>query len=246
MDCSLPDSSVHGIFQARLLERVASSFFRGSSQLRDRTHISCRWILYHWTARQAPHKWLLRRKYSTLWEISITMTLSGGWHRGPSWGTGSPLVSHPGAVRGALGQRGDSDAPPVAGIPGSSGARWAGPTAAASSQLQVILSTSISPEFCIRLWVKAQLGHRYTARRQETHFFCKRLECAVSEIVTHRNRSSQQKTDLKGSGVEVGYEKPERPRPWSQTCPQQCPGKPPEITQGGRGLTLSGDHVSRK
>ena len=61
--------------------------------------------------------------------------------------------------------------------------------------------------------MKAQLGHGYTARRQETHFFCKRLECAVSEIVTHRNRASQQKTDLKGSGVEVGYEKPERPRP---------------------------------
>ena len=108
MDCSLPDSSVHGIFQARLLERVASSFFRGSSQLRDQTHISCRWILYHWTARQAPHKWLLRRKYSTLWEISITMTLSRRWHGGPSWGTESPLVSHPGAVGGALGQRGDS------------------------------------------------------------------------------------------------------------------------------------------
>ena len=28
MDCSLPDSSVHGIFQARLLEWVAIAFFR--------------------------------------------------------------------------------------------------------------------------------------------------------------------------------------------------------------------------
>ena len=31
MDCSLPGSSVHGTFQARILEWVAISFFRGSS-----------------------------------------------------------------------------------------------------------------------------------------------------------------------------------------------------------------------
>ena len=31
LDCSLPDSSVHGIFQARILEWVAISFSRGSS-----------------------------------------------------------------------------------------------------------------------------------------------------------------------------------------------------------------------
>ena len=40
MDCSLPDSSVHGILQARILEWGAISFFRGSSQPRDRTCIS--------------------------------------------------------------------------------------------------------------------------------------------------------------------------------------------------------------
>ena len=32
MDCSLPDSSVHGIFQARVLEWIAISFSKGSSQ----------------------------------------------------------------------------------------------------------------------------------------------------------------------------------------------------------------------
>ena len=37
MDCSPPGSSVHGIFQARLLEWVAISFSRGSSWPRDRT-----------------------------------------------------------------------------------------------------------------------------------------------------------------------------------------------------------------
>ena len=41
MDCSLPGSSVHGIFQARVLERVAISFSRRSAQPRDRTQVSC-------------------------------------------------------------------------------------------------------------------------------------------------------------------------------------------------------------
>ena len=41
MDCSPPGSSVHGIFQARILERVAISFSKGSSQPRNRTQVSC-------------------------------------------------------------------------------------------------------------------------------------------------------------------------------------------------------------
>ena len=41
IDCSLPDSSVRGISQARILERVAISFCRGSSRPRDGTHVSC-------------------------------------------------------------------------------------------------------------------------------------------------------------------------------------------------------------
>ena len=40
MDCSLPGSSSHGIFQARVLEWVAISFSRGSSWPRDRTQVS--------------------------------------------------------------------------------------------------------------------------------------------------------------------------------------------------------------
>ena len=38
MDCSLPGSSVHGIFQTRILEWVAFPFSRRSSQSRDQTH----------------------------------------------------------------------------------------------------------------------------------------------------------------------------------------------------------------
>jgi len=40
MDCSLPGSSVYGIFQARVLEWVAISFSRASSQPRDQTRVS--------------------------------------------------------------------------------------------------------------------------------------------------------------------------------------------------------------
>ena len=40
MDCSLPGSSIHGIFQARVLEWVAISFCRGSFWPRDQTWVS--------------------------------------------------------------------------------------------------------------------------------------------------------------------------------------------------------------
>ena len=40
MDCSLPGSSIHGIFQARVLEWVAISFSRRSSQSKDWTQVS--------------------------------------------------------------------------------------------------------------------------------------------------------------------------------------------------------------
>ena len=58
MDCSLPGSSVHVILQARILEWIAISSSRWSSQSRDQTHVSwvsCigRWILYHWATWEA-------------------------------------------------------------------------------------------------------------------------------------------------------------------------------------------------
>ena len=40
MDCTLPGSSVRGIFQAIVLEWIAISFSRGSSQTRDWTLVS--------------------------------------------------------------------------------------------------------------------------------------------------------------------------------------------------------------
>ena len=56
MDCSLPDSSVHGILQARISEWVGIPFSRGSSWPRDQPRVS--WIAGRfftiWAARGAP------------------------------------------------------------------------------------------------------------------------------------------------------------------------------------------------
>ena len=40
MGCTLQGSSVHGIFQAVVLEWIAISFCRGSSRPRDQTQVS--------------------------------------------------------------------------------------------------------------------------------------------------------------------------------------------------------------
>ena len=55
MDCSLPCSSVHGIFQARMLEWVVVSLSRGSSQPRDRNWVSptAGRLFTLWAAREA-------------------------------------------------------------------------------------------------------------------------------------------------------------------------------------------------
>ena len=52
MDCSLPDSSVHVILQARLLEWVATTSSRGSSQPRNQNPpLLC---LLHWQVGSLP------------------------------------------------------------------------------------------------------------------------------------------------------------------------------------------------
>ena len=56
MDCSPPDSSVHGILQARILEKVAILFSRGPSWPWDQTSVSCtagRFITV-WATEEAP------------------------------------------------------------------------------------------------------------------------------------------------------------------------------------------------
>ena len=51
MDCSLPGSSIHGIYQSRILEWVAISSSRGSSWPRDQIGVFC---LPHWQADSVP------------------------------------------------------------------------------------------------------------------------------------------------------------------------------------------------
>ena len=59
MDCSWPGSFIHGIFQTRILEGVAFSFSRGSSQSRDRTQVShtARRLFTIWATREA-QRWM--------------------------------------------------------------------------------------------------------------------------------------------------------------------------------------------
>ena len=60
MNCSPPDSCVHEILQARILEWVAVHFSRGSSQPGDRTHISC-------TAGLLCTLWIVVQLMSCVW-----------------------------------------------------------------------------------------------------------------------------------------------------------------------------------
>jgi len=66
-DCNPPGSSVHGIFQARILEWVATFFSRVSSWLRDQTRGSCtsRWVLYRWATRRGRYIGIMARVAGT-------------------------------------------------------------------------------------------------------------------------------------------------------------------------------------
>ena len=95
MDYSRPGSSGHGILQARILECVAISFSRGTSQSRDWTQVLCiagRFFIT-WDIREVH---LLNRRYSTTWSKAAIWGwfqysfrnwrfdyLSEGWFWGP-------------------------------------------------------------------------------------------------------------------------------------------------------------------
>ena len=85
VDCSPPGSSIHGIFQARVLEWVAIAFSRGSSWLRDWTLSD--WTELNWWVWNNDLKWLLKKILSKtttlkqrsegllLFSHSVTLTL---------------------------------------------------------------------------------------------------------------------------------------------------------------------------
>ena len=87
MDYRPPDSSVHGILQAGILEWIAILFSRESSWARDRTsgHLHCRQILYHLNHQGRP--WYKYVVSNVNWYISAaTRYTVSGW---------LPLVVHP-------------------------------------------------------------------------------------------------------------------------------------------------------
>ena len=61
MGCGLPAHSVHGIFQARILEWVAISYSRGSSPPRDQTRVFCvgRQRFFTTVPPRKPQNWAL-------------------------------------------------------------------------------------------------------------------------------------------------------------------------------------------
>ena len=71
MDYSLPGSSVHGNFQARILELVAISFSRGPSQPRDRalvSHTTDR-VFIAWATKEASSKVYVMAKWDNLCKV---------------------------------------------------------------------------------------------------------------------------------------------------------------------------------
>ena len=73
MDSNPPDSSVHGVLQARILEWDAMPSSRRSSRLRRLNLcllcllrlLHCRRILYHWATREA--RWSPNPQWNSIW-----------------------------------------------------------------------------------------------------------------------------------------------------------------------------------
>ena len=82
VDCSLPGSSAHGILQANILEWVAISFSRESSQLMDWTwvsHIAGRFFIL-WVTRDTP---IQSKKFKK--RVSVESVSVRKWNRCGTW-----------------------------------------------------------------------------------------------------------------------------------------------------------------
>ena len=89
MDCSPPVSSVHGVFQARILDWVAMPSSRGSSRRRYQSPISCvscigTWILYYsatWEALGMSNKGCFRHNLGA-WILGVHRAphINYKWH----------------------------------------------------------------------------------------------------------------------------------------------------------------------
>ena len=77
MDSSPPGSSVHGNFQAKILEWVTIFFSKGSSRPRDRnciSYVSCigRWVLYQYSHLGSPTIHIIFLQICQLEVFSVT------------------------------------------------------------------------------------------------------------------------------------------------------------------------------
>ena len=78
IECSLPDFSVNGIFQAKVWEWDAFPFYRGSSHPGDQTkvsHIAGRCIIYLLSYEGSHHKESWAPKNSCFWTMVLEKTL---------------------------------------------------------------------------------------------------------------------------------------------------------------------------
>ena len=83
MGCSLPGSSVHEFFQAIVLEWIAISFSRDSSQPRDWTWVSCivdRRFTF-WATREVPGVWFSSYQWRDKIDLKVGGESKGLWGR---------------------------------------------------------------------------------------------------------------------------------------------------------------------
>ena len=88
-DCSPPGSSVCGISQVRILERVAISFSRGSSWTQG-----LNWHLLHWQTDSLPlsHQGSPNKSFVIPWIVACQTPLAMGFPRQEYW-SGLPFSS---------------------------------------------------------------------------------------------------------------------------------------------------------
>ena len=87
MDCSPPGSSVHRILQARILEWVAISLSRASSQPKNRTQVSCIAGRFFYQLNRKGSKWRQLKDIFIKQELEKDPQKTGTWKLSPTnWG----------------------------------------------------------------------------------------------------------------------------------------------------------------
>ena len=94
-DCSPRGSSVHGIFQAKILEWVAMPSSRGSSRFRNQTHVSyvsCIGGRFFTTSTTWETQSVVFQLFAAAWTVAYQASLSMGFSR-QKYQSGLPFTS---------------------------------------------------------------------------------------------------------------------------------------------------------